>query len=235
MEHLDPQFNIRGAPNDDDGADIGCVYNLFLDRTGSVQGFEKISNTAGTLTPGNVGTPIDSGDLFGQAASNIGDLDNDGLLELAVGAPGADGEAGAVWLLSLRAGGTVMRRTVISTPDLPPGTLDAGDGFGGRHVANIGDLDGDGIDEIAVGAFRDDDGGTDQGALYTLFLNEDLSVRETQKISSLDGGFSGPIRLTRCRRVSPIKILKRNESRIQFGKRRTTAYCLRCNRTNCQS
>ena len=81
MEHLDPQFNIRGAPNDDDGGtDTGCVYNLFLDRTGSVQGFEKISNTAGTLTPGNVGTPIDSGDLFGQAASNIGDLDNDGLL-----------------------------------------------------------------------------------------------------------------------------------------------------------
>jgi len=102
-------------------------------------------------------------------------------------------DAGALWVLSLRPDGTVSGRTKISSADLPAGTLAAGDGFGGRHVANIGDLDGDGMDELAVGAFRDDDGGANTGALYTLFLNEDFTVRETQKISSLDGGLLGTL------------------------------------------
>jgi len=145
-----------GAPNDDDGqTDAGCVYHVFLDRTGAVQGSMKISNAAGNLTPANAGTPLDSGDLFGQAASNIGDLNNDGLLELAVGAPGDDDgsvDAGAMWILSLQSDATVANRTKISSPDLLQGTLEADDGFGGRHIANIGDLDGDGMDELAVGA-----------------------------------------------------------------------------------
>ncbi len=33
------------------------------------------------------------------------------------------------------------------------------DDFFGRSVANIGDLNGDGVNDIAVGAFGDDDGG----------------------------------------------------------------------------
>lgn len=40
----------------------------------------------------------------------------------------------------------------------------------GRSVAGIGDLDGDGVLYFAVSASRDDDGGTDRGAVYVLFL-----------------------------------------------------------------
>ena len=186
-----------GAPNDDDGSeDAGAIYNLFLDRSGSVQGFQKISNDIGRLTPGNVGSPLGEGDLFGTAAGAIGDFDNDGLTDIAIGAPLDDDggtNQGAVWLLSTEQDGTVASSTKISAGDLPAGTLSVGDGFGGRHVANIGDLDGDGIDELAVGAFRDDDGATDAGALYTLFFNEDLSVRDVQKISALEGGLDASL------------------------------------------
>ena len=35
----------------------------------------------------------------------------------------------------------------------------------GRDVENIGDLNGDGIEDLAVGANLDDDGGTDKGAV----------------------------------------------------------------------
>lgn len=181
-----------GAPNDDDGnANAGALYNLFLDRSGNVQGFQKISNTIGNLTEANLGTPLDSGDLFGQAAGAIGDFNNDGFADVAVGAPGDDDGAsnqGAFWILSLEQGGKVADRTKISAVDLPIGALSDGDGFGGRHIANIGDLDGDGRDELAVGVYRSDDGGTDRGAMYTLFFNDDLTVRDVQKISDLDGG-----------------------------------------------
>lgn len=183
-----------GAPNDDDGnLDAGAFYNLFLDRTGAVQSFQKVSNTTGGLTPGNLGLPLSEGDFFGQAAGAIGDFNDDGFADVALGAPRDDdggNNQGALWLLSLEQGGSVASTTKISAPDLPLGTLSPGDEFGGRHVANIGDLDGDGRDELAVGAFHDDDGGTNTGALYTLFFNDDLSVRDVQKISALEGGLT---------------------------------------------
>ncbi len=41
----------------------------------------------------------------------------------------------------------------------------------GVALAALGDRDGDGFSELAVGAFRDDDGGLDRGAVWVLFLD----------------------------------------------------------------
>ena len=58
-------------------------------------------------------------------------------------------------------------------------------------MAALGDLDGDGVGDLAVGAPRDDDGGTDRGAVWVLFLNTDGTVKSHQKISDTEGGFTG--------------------------------------------
>src|SRR6185369_8180563 len=56
-------------------------------------------------------------------------------------------------------------------------------------VAPLGDLDGDGIDDIAVGSPRDDTGGTNLGAVYVFFMNANGTVKSTTKIgNSLNGG-----------------------------------------------
>ncbi len=70
------------------------------------------------------------------------------------------------------------------------GILDDRDSFG-VSCAAIGDLNGDGIGDLLVGADRDDDGGLGRGATYVLFLDTDGTVLSEQKISDTQGGFTG--------------------------------------------
>lgn len=67
--------------------------------------------------------------------------------------------------------------------------LDAGDRFSRDHDV-IGDVNGDGVLDIIIGARSDDDGGTDAGAAYIVFMNNDGTVQANQKISALEGGFN---------------------------------------------
>ena len=67
--------------------------------------------------------------------------------------------------------------------------LDSGDRFSRDHD-QAGDIDGDGVLDLVVGARSDDDGETDAGAVYILFMNTDGTVKSNQKISALEGGFN---------------------------------------------
>ncbi|MDA7502175.1 FG-GAP-like repeat-containing protein [Chitinophagales bacterium] len=67
--------------------------------------------------------------------------------------------------------------------------LDAGDRFSRDHDT-AGDINGDGVVDLVVGARSDDDGATDAGAVYILFMNDDGTVQSNQKISMLEGGFN---------------------------------------------
>ncbi|MGJ8725360.1 MAG: LamG-like jellyroll fold domain-containing protein [Roseibacillus sp.] len=69
------------------------------------------------------------------------------------------------------------------------GQLDSGDRFG-RDFNPLGDLDLDGVPDFLVGARSDDDGATDAGALYVLFMNADGSVKNFTKISDTSGGLT---------------------------------------------
>eukprot|EP00966_Prymnesium_polylepis_P045390 1050931-Prymnesium_polylepis.1 len=63
----------------------------------------------------------------------------------------------------------------------------------GSSITSIGDLDGDGVADLAVGADGDNDGGSYRGAVWILFLNALGTVREYQKISDTQGGFTGTL------------------------------------------
>ena len=89
-------------------------------------------------------------------------------------------------------GWVLSHQKISSTEGNFTGILDNGDFFG-TSAAALGDLDGDGVDDIAVGAIRDDDGGLWRGAVWVLFLNTDGTVKSHQKISDTEGGFTGTL------------------------------------------
>ncbi len=60
----------------------------------------------------------------------------------------------------------------------------------GISVASLGDVDGDGIVDMAVGAYRDDDGADPRGAVYVLTLNTNGSGKAFQKISDTEVGYT---------------------------------------------
>jgi hypothetical protein len=102
---------------------------------------------------------------------------------------GGGSERGAVWLCFLRPDGTVKGyREISSVAGGFSGSLVDRDRFG-ISISSLGDLNGDGTTDLAVGSYRDDDGGSDVGAVWILFLDPLGSVKEHRKISALEGSF----------------------------------------------
>jgi hypothetical protein len=184
-----------GAYLDDDGGDMrGAVYILFMNTDGTVRAEQKISSTQGDF-----GGPLDDMDIFGWSVAALGDLDGDGVEDIAAGAwldddgAGFAMDTGAVWILFLTKAGTVKSWAKISAASGGfTGQLDPGDRLGSSLTA-FGDLDGDGVTELAVGALYDDDGNVNCGCVYILFLRADGTVKYTQKISATEGHFHGPL------------------------------------------
>ena len=57
----------------------------------------------------------------------------------------------------------------------------------------MADSNGDGVGDLAVGAWGDDDGGTNKGAIYVLFMASTGVVKSFQKVSDTMGSFTGII------------------------------------------
>ena len=183
-----------GAWLDDDAGpelDMGAVWILFLNPDGTVRDHQKISPTAGGFNG-----VLDFGDRFGTSLAFLGDLDGDGSGDLAVGSLYDDDgglNAGSMWILFLHPDGTVKHEQKISNLEGGFGGILADQCRFGYSAEPLGDLDLDGLPDLAVGAILDPDGGLDRGAVWLLRLLPDGTVKRESKISSTQGGFTGPL------------------------------------------
>ncbi|MCW0182734.1 MAG: hypothetical protein OJI70_13240, partial [Zavarzinia sp.] len=119
-------------------------------------------------------------DQAGRSVSSAGDVNGDGFDDLIVGAPYGDdagSSAGETYVVFGAAGGfgtDVGGRQVIdlTTLSAAQGFLVQGDVAGdqaGRSVSSAGDVNGDGYDDLIVGAPYGEDGGSYAGEAYVIF------------------------------------------------------------------
>ena len=102
------------------------------------------------------------GDLFGTSVAGAGDVNGDGYNDVIVGAYGNDGgsiDFGEAYVYHGSASG------LSATPDWSDQGEAAYDYFG-FSVATAGDVNGDGYDDVIVGAYGNDDGGNGAGEAY---------------------------------------------------------------------
>ena len=125
----------------------------------------------------------DSGDFFGRAVSDAGDVNADGFDDLVVGIPRDDengGNSGSARVFS-GADGSVLYDFIGDS---------AGDLFG-RAVGSAGDVNGDGNADLIVGSSLDDNNGSNSGNARVL-SGADGSVLYSFDGDSAGDGFGRP-------------------------------------------
>jgi Ca2+-binding RTX toxin-like protein len=153
---------VVGAPGD---VDEGAAFVVF----GRSNAFTSPLNL--TALNGTNGFKINgeaTADVFGYSVSKAGDINGDGIDDLVVGAIGANKAY------------VVFGKTSAFSSSLNIASLNGTTGFAingaspndqaGISVAGVGDVDGDGFDDLLVGAFfADANSATDSGRTYLLY------------------------------------------------------------------
>ena len=195
--------------------DAGEAYVIFGKGTGSTWQDVDLRSSGGNFVTGTTGFKIQGGagdDYLGSSASNLGDINGDGIDDFIVGAFAADpnglSEAGEAYVIFGKGTGSAWTdlhlRPTASGGNFVTGTNGfkiiggaVGDWLG-YSVSNLGDINGDGIDDFIVGAYAADPNGLNAaGEAYVIFGKgvgsawTDLDLRPTASGGNFVTGTNG--------------------------------------------
>ncbi len=186
-----PGYDVWGLGNHPEGKS----YVVFgkKDNTNAVNLSSVVSGSGGFVINGE-GTF--AGESRSGWVSSAGDVNGDGLDDLVIGAPGADpigkNNAGKVFVV-------FGKKDDTSAVDLS--TIESGTGgfvingekagdFISETVSSAGDVNGDGLDDLIIGAYHaEPNGKVKTGSSFVVFGTADTDVIELSSVTSGTGGF----------------------------------------------
>ena len=163
--------------NADSGvANAGGAYVFHGPMSGSLSGADAASQLQGDASGGQAGF----------AVSLTGDIDGDGYADAMMGAPGASSSTGAVYLFL----GPVTGELTATSADATLSGEATGD-QAGRSITSAGDLDGDGAEDLVIGAYAHDGGANNAGVAYVLHGPLSGNIGLASADARFDGDASG--------------------------------------------
>jgi hypothetical protein len=134
-----------------------------------------------------------TGDDSGYSVAGLGDVNGDGIDDIGIGAPFA-GETG---LENSGRGYVVFGKNTDFGASLSLGGLDGSNGFrmlgaaaadiSGTTIAGAGDVNGDGFQDVIIGAFGNDPGGRDGAGAAHVVFGKDTAFAASINLGTLDG------------------------------------------------
>lgn len=159
------------------------LKNPSLQKTEKSEKLEKLAPV--TFVSSGETIQIGSNTFPAERVTIIGDIDANGYKDYVVGSPKEKSNCGAVRVYLMKTNNKIKaeRHVIPGKWGFFHKSLTKGDMFG-SSVLPIGDVNRDGVDDIAIGAPGDKESGTAKGAVYILLMKKDGSVKHTQKISA---------------------------------------------------
>ena len=127
----------------------------------------------------------------GRSVHAVGDLDGDGMGEVVVAARNADQNTGRIYVVFGKYTGDSIALSKLA--DEQKGYVIHGElpgDFAGTMVAGAGDVDGDGKDDLIIGAPKASPNGKSSGKAYVVFGKSDVEPLFLDLVGSGNGGFS---------------------------------------------
>ena len=174
----------------DDKNSAGKIHVIFGQNTSFSSSF-NLANLNGNN--GFVLNGIDADDFAGISVSNVGDFNNDGVDDLIIGATGADSNdknsVGESYVVFGNKNGFTSSFNLANLDGNNGFVLQGIDGgdFSGTSVSEAGDVNGDGINDLIIGAnLADPNNNSNAGESYVVFGNKD-GFASSFNLANLDG------------------------------------------------
>ena len=145
-----------------------------------------------TIGIGALGLPF--GTSVGPAVASGFDLVQDGKEDFLINGTNNMCNPGAVYSVFLDGSSVQISQVIGLGQGGFDGLVETGD-FLGSAQTGLGAFDGNGAEDFLEGAQGDDDGGSQWGAAWIVYLQNDGTVLTSRKLSALEDGFGGMLSL----------------------------------------